>query len=504
MMKWVFGADTTPFRRGLDDMRTQTKAFSGGVRSMLMRAFGVGVIIAGFRNLFTEMDRVHKLAIRFGESAETIQKVSHAAELAGTDMEGLAKAMSIVTRNASKAAREGGAMGESFARVGINASEFVNLPLEQKILLLSKAFTEGQGTGTKLADMMEVLGRSGDDLIPLLSQGMEELQGQLDKTSTVSQSTVNSIAQFNDAMISMKQKAQVVGAGIVDAFKMAGASLEWLLNLMNGKEFADAQFDKRMDAIVAGGHSKPAGPNVEEVVEAAREAIRAQEEAKRLAEQIAKLQEDAKMRELTLAEQILEIEKKRAGVLDGIYSAETENEGLAKQKELLEINKELADLKKKQDEESAKAADEIAKATADMTKKLAEAATREAEVDRENRMRGMSDEERLDVLKSERDDLFRQSKEAGKAGQLEEEINLRTAAKSKEGEIAELMEQIAGSSSPSSPTIAAGSLASIGAGGSANLLTTDTTEQRKISLLEVIANNTGRSETGGANIPEPI
>ncbi len=36
--------DTTPFRKGLDDMRTQTKAFAGSVKGMLAGAIGVGSI----------------------------------------------------------------------------------------------------------------------------------------------------------------------------------------------------------------------------------------------------------------------------------------------------------------------------------------------------------------------------------------------------------------------------------------------------------------------------
>jgi len=213
-LKWVFGADTGPFRRGLNDMRSQTKSFAGSMKGMLAGALGLGAITAAFRSMFVEMDRVQKLGLRFGETAETIQKVKLAADLAGSEIEGLAKAITVATRNAHEAATGNIEYAETFETLGIDAAAFINLPMEEKISLLAKSLESGAGSGEKLALMMDILGKGGADLIPLLTQGQEELQKQFANTSTVSQGTVDSIANFNDALTKLKQKAQVVGGAV--------------------------------------------------------------------------------------------------------------------------------------------------------------------------------------------------------------------------------------------------------------------------------------------------
>ena len=67
-MKWVFGADTTPFRRGLDQMRSETKSFAGSVKGQLAAAFGFTAIIAGFK-------KVIGLASDLGESVSKSRQI---------------------------------------------------------------------------------------------------------------------------------------------------------------------------------------------------------------------------------------------------------------------------------------------------------------------------------------------------------------------------------------------------------------------------------------------
>ena len=554
-LKWVFGADTGPFRRGLNDMRSQTKSFAGSMKGMLAGALGFAAITAAFRSMFVEMDRVQKLGIRFNETAETIQKVKLAAELAGSDIEGLAKAITVATRNAHEAATGNIEYAETFETLGIDAAAFINLPMEEKILLLAKSLESGAGSGEKLALMMDVLGKGGAEMIPLLSQGPEALQELFENTSTASQSTVDSIAAFNDSLTKLKQKAQVVGSSVINGFRLifgvisAGAGMLFM-NLMTGfdhmvkgakiaassvamalsgnlvgaaKEalklggvLKDAFNDGKKNAIEAGQifsetfneifdpKSKGSTPAAafEDAKAKAEELAKIEKERKKLSEDIAKLEEDARIRQLSLAEKILDAEKRRADLATQAAEGGNTPEGLKARKEELAVEKELEALRKQQGAEVTK----TTKATEKKAKEIAGLAEREAGVDRTNLMAKMGDKEKMAFLEKERDGF---SATAGSATDPKAAAEARISAKERQGEIDGIRQSLAdklqgeADGIDTGPVIATSSLAEVGGGGNAAIFGSETREQRKVELLAEIASLLRDGEGGESTTIEP-
>lgn len=554
-LKWVFGADTGPFRRGLNDMRSQTKSFAGSMKGMLAGALGLGAITAAFRSMFVEMDRVQKLGLRFNETAETIQKVKLAADLAGSDIEGLAKAITVATRNAHEAATGNIEYAETFETLGIDAAAFINLPMEEKISLLAKSFESGAGSGEKLALMMDVLGKGGANLIPLLAQGQEELQEQFANTSTVSQGTVDSIADFNDALTKLKQKAQVVGGSVINGFRLmiavigagvgtiaggvmisldtlvkaatlAGSSIKMALsgNLIGatresmkfGAVLKSALNDAKNNISATGEvigeafneifdpKSKGATPAAafEDAIAKAEELEKIEKERKKLAEDIAKLEEDARIRQLSLAEKILDAEKRRADLAKRAAGGGNKPEGLKARKEELAVEKELEALRKQQGAEATK----TTKATENKAKELAGLAEREASVDRSNLMAKMGDKEKIAFLEKERDGF---SSTAGSATDPKAAALARISAKERQGEIDGIRQSLAdklqgeADGIDTGPVIATSSLAEVGGGGNAAIFGSETREQRKVELLAEIASLLRDGEGGESTPIEP-
>ena len=110
------------------------------------------------------------------------------------------------------------------------------------------------------------------------------------------------------------------------------------------------------------------------------------------------------------------------------------------------------------------------------------------------------------MLKAEQANLLMDAKEAGDAGDEATRIDKAREAREKGYEIEDILKDLADTKKKelATPTISTSSLASIGAGGSANLLTGETIQQRQLAALETIAANTGRTQTGSTNIPEPV
>jgi hypothetical protein len=563
MLRWVFGADTSPFRRGLKDMRRETQKFTSGIKGQIAGALGLTAVTGMFRALFTEMDRVQKLGIRFGESAETVQKVGLAAEVAGANFEQLAKGLTVATRNAHEAATGNVQYAESFERLGIDAQNFINLPMEEKLAVLAGTFDQGRESGEQLAMIMEVLGRAGGELIPLLSQGQEELQKQFKETNTVSQSTVDAIAEFNDEVTRLKQDLTVAGAvvlniaraifgtlgtmvgttlgvimkgltAIVDGATAAGETVKKALSgdlegaaeaAQRFRQVGKTAFQEFRNEVQAGvgtvqelyreigkgdDAAKGGSKTFEDRLAAAERQKEIEAERAKLAAEVAKMEEEARQRQLTLSERMLELEERRAKLAAQVAAGGDDAATLAARKEQLEIEKELEELKKK----DAAEAEKVTQGRDAAAKELENLQEREREVERANKLAGLDDAQKIDFLSKERDELNAQAARLSKGGDEAGATEARIAAKELGGQIAALTRsensRIASERESelerlksTGPAIATSSLAEIGGGGNAVLIGTETRERRKVELLGEILDALRNQEGGETTALEP-
>jgi len=504
MMRWVFGADTTPFRRGLDEMRTQVKGFSGSVKGMLGGALGAGALTSWISSTIEAAGRIEDLSKRLNMSAESFQRISYASKLSGGDMEVVAKSLTILTKNLEAAKDGGDGFSNAAATLNVDLAKLAKMSPEDQIVELARGYQQSADKGAALAAIMKLLGKSGAEMIPLLSEGPEGLRNMMEEATVATDEQIAAMAKLGDAMDAFKTKSVSILGSMIDGVKIWGAGIEWGLNrATSGAEKAARQFDKRMAAITGEGEEKGAAAKN---AAAAEEAVSVEKERSKLSNDIAKLKEEAMMRELDLAGQIFEIENKRAILMDRINKSTTENEALALHKESLEVEKELAKLKDQQSKDAEAAASKEADMKKDAADKIAALEAESAALDRDNMLNSMSEEDRMAELIKEQKTLHGKSIDAALKGDKKTELENRIAAQKLTPEIESLAKSIADKQNEQGPLpgIATSSLASIGAGGSANLLTRDTTAERQVSLLEIIARNTARSETGSVKIPEPI
>lgn len=518
MLKWVFGADTGPFRTALHNMRSETAAFSGSVKGQLAGLFGGAALLAGAAKIISHFARIKDLADRFGESAESIQKVGYAATQSGTDIEGVAKALTKVTANAVDAARNGGEMAESFARLGINASTFANLPLEEKLLALSAGYDASKNSGEGLADIIKVVGKSGGEMIPLLVQGAAALQAQMDAAKLAGEGVVGVMASLDDRIEDMKTTFMTAFASIIAGFTAVTATAVLAIGgifdaIANGFDVSEIEkakgaiaslwkdvFDPEKKATVK-------GPDVEGIKEAAEAAKKIEDDRKKLIEDIAKLEEDARIKSLSLAEKILDAEKRRAELAaDALFGAD-ETAALEARKAQLEVEKEISGYRKEQadnDEATQEKRDEAAKEIQSLTEKG-------AEIDRANKLAGMSDKDKKDFLTSERDQALKNAEEKTASGDTKGGLEESNRAKGLTGEINDLARSMndelkskSDAALKQNPTIATSSLADIGGGGGARVMVSreDLIKKSNDYLAQIVTNTSGGDE--GARPPEPV
>jgi hypothetical protein len=231
-IKFNVSANTAQFQSGMRQVDTVAKSTAAGIKQAFSGVGSMlvgGAALAGLKSLMNDFDRVGKLASRFGTNAESIQRVSVAANIAGTSIEQVANAMTKAGVAASQAAEKGGTMAETFKRAGIDAQAFANAQLDQKLIMVSEAFSAAGDNANKTNAIIELLGtRAGANLIPLISN-TAALRAEMEGVSVASDDVIRKIEAANDRLTRAGNTskvffAQILGAGLDSAEKL-GTSL---------------------------------------------------------------------------------------------------------------------------------------------------------------------------------------------------------------------------------------------------------------------------------------
>lgn len=548
MLKWVFGADVGPFKRGLAEMRGEVQAFSGSVKGMLAGAFGGAAVAAWATGMIQQFARVQDIADRFGVSAETIQRLGFSAKMSGTDAETAAKGYTKLVRSVAEAENGSESANEAFATLGINVAQFKNFTPEQQLVEIAKGLESSANRGQAFNAILQILGKSGAEMLPMLEQGAAALADQLERAPVAAGGAVKAIAELDDAIESIKAEGAPVFAWLVNAFRTVGEAVgATVFGMIEGfKLFFTADFlsldgikkatedwkqifgtmidsfsegfDKIWDKSEAPPLPKSSGDSLaaqaEEQKKTEKEIADLAKERLKLEEEIAKLKEDSRKDALSNEEAIIDAIKRRNALeakatalkqaadatSDPKVKAQLENDALEAKKQSLEAAKEEAELYKKQDDERAKAAEKEKQAKEKLDQTLATEAEKRRGLDLDN----MSDIDRLKALKGDKAASDRKaagleangdkqgaSEERQRGLDIQKEINSLTKSTNKD--LVDLMKQ--------APTIATSSLQSIGAGGTANVFSGDNTQRRMLEALLEIANNT-RSEGGTTTKPQ--
>lgn len=154
----------------------------GSVASIGLSGFATGVIAAGGALLsfassgMKAMAAQSGLSERFRISTEAVAGLQFAAERFGVDQDTLSHGLGIFARKLGDVKTElnsghGGPMIAALQRLGLDAREFTNLPIDQAFASLSTALKNTADPAERAAAMFAILGRQGEALEPLLRRG---------------------------------------------------------------------------------------------------------------------------------------------------------------------------------------------------------------------------------------------------------------------------------------------------------------------------------------------
>lgn len=196
------------FRSVSSGLSSMTAGFGRvvGMASALGAAIGVGALASGIKNLVSEsmsyIDATGKLSDRIGISTEKLIGFQHAATLGGMSIDGMNDILAKMSVNLGKAASGTGEAARTLKKLGLDAKEISTLKADEQFLRIAQAISELETQSEKAAAAQEIFGRSGREVVTILSQGrkgFEATQKDAEKLGlTLSRFDAAKVEQAND------------------------------------------------------------------------------------------------------------------------------------------------------------------------------------------------------------------------------------------------------------------------------------------------------------------
>jgi hypothetical protein len=174
-------ADDTKLVRGLRAAERKLQAFGASVQTMGKGLFAIGASVVtpllATTSVFAEMgDQLAKMSGRTGISVEALSELGYAAEQSGADMSTFEGGVRRMQKFLQSAAEGSTAANGTLAQLGVRFSDLAGMAPDQQFEALAQALSQVANPTTKAALAMELFGKSGTTLLPLMQDGAKGIQ----------------------------------------------------------------------------------------------------------------------------------------------------------------------------------------------------------------------------------------------------------------------------------------------------------------------------------------
>jgi hypothetical protein len=220
-LRVVLGADTALYEKGLKDASASLSAFgarfktAGMVIGAAMTAL-VGGVGLSVKSTIEEADKLSKMSAKIGVPTDQLSALKHAADLSDVSIESLEKGLGRLSRNLIEAGQGSQTPIRAFAAlgIGIKNADGSFKTIGQVLPEVADKFKRMRDGPEKTALAMQLLGRAGADLIPMLNDGSAGLREAAEEAKqlglVISTDTGKAAEAFNDNL----RRLQLVLTGV--------------------------------------------------------------------------------------------------------------------------------------------------------------------------------------------------------------------------------------------------------------------------------------------------
>lgn len=191
----------------LQDLNSLLGEFGKGLMTGALVAAGA-FIVNEFANMTKAAidfgDSLDNMAQRTGVSTDELSKLAYAAQMSDTSLEGIQTGFRKLSQSMIQAQEAGSEQAEIFKQIGVATTDSTGKLRDTNEVMedLADVFKEMPDGAGKTALAMELLGKSGTDLIPFLNSGkdgLRELKKEAEEFGNVwSPEKSKEAAEFND------------------------------------------------------------------------------------------------------------------------------------------------------------------------------------------------------------------------------------------------------------------------------------------------------------------
>jgi len=156
-------------------------------------------------------DQIYEVSQRTGVAVETLSQLKYVADQTESSFEAVAMGMKFLNRNIHEATTGNKAMNDNFRQLGITLRDDVTgnvLKADEVFLKLADKFANLADGSAKTNMAMQIFGRSGDSLIPILNLGSEGIKRLSDEAArlgvVLTKDNAVSIDKFSDGMKTLR------------------------------------------------------------------------------------------------------------------------------------------------------------------------------------------------------------------------------------------------------------------------------------------------------------
>jgi len=178
---------------------------------------GAGAILGYVKQTMSWASAIGDLAKQTGVSAEKLQAWGYAAQLSGASQEDITAALRRLAIAQVEAAEAGkGEAFNAFARFGMTLEQIRTLRTEQVFERISAAVKNMGASAQVTADIVQLMGRSADNLLPSFREGFGAAAEQAQKLGLIiSSEDIAAIKKLDDALTTMQIRSRAEAGTII-------------------------------------------------------------------------------------------------------------------------------------------------------------------------------------------------------------------------------------------------------------------------------------------------
>lgn len=235
-------ADDKQFKKILDKNAERFRRFAHGLRNVSLGAIAIGVgiltpMIGATVASLRLLDTINDISERTNSSAESVSRLAYAAKLSATSIEEVEAANKHLTKAAIDAKNESIEQAVAFNQMGISAKDFLELPIDEKFVLVAKGLEGINNQTDKARYLTALLGENAASLIPLLSGGEKGLRNMFAEAHDVgavvntedAKKAAMTMDKFDKVLTSVKSTIIEVGLAVLTLGDNTGESLATMM-----------------------------------------------------------------------------------------------------------------------------------------------------------------------------------------------------------------------------------------------------------------------------------